>query len=159
MGNAIRVGGLANASVSTQASLGFSVAKAAANLPATTSANLFTITGGRILLTAIVGQVTTVIQTQANNLNLAFDPTVAGSNVNLCAVLNISAHAVGTLYSITGVPTDAMLSGLAVMSMTTPVILQPGAIVATTSATNTGQVSWKMWYMPLDAVLTTVAAA
>jgi len=168
MGNGIQITGLSSSfdlsasnfatDVPALFSLGNSVSKAASTLPATTSANLFTIAGGRILLTAIVGQVTTIVQAQACNLSLAFDPTVAGTNVALCGVLNITGNVVGSLYSITGVASDALMNGLAVTSMSTQVILQPGAIVWTTSATNTGQASWKMWYLPLDTGVTVVAA-
>lgn len=142
----------------TKLSLGTSVEKAAAGLPAGTVGNLFTITGGRILLTNILGEVTTVIQTQANNTKLVFDPTVTGSNVDLCAVLNISADVVGSFYSITGTFSDAMVNGLAVNGMSTPIILQPGAIALETAATNTGEIKWKMWYMPLDSGVTVAAA-
>lgn len=169
MGNGIQITGLSSsfnlgasnfdADSTTLLTLGPSVSKAAANLPASTAnAELFAITGGRILLTAIVGEVTTVIQTQACNLKITFNPTVAGNAVDLCADLNISAFAVGTLLSITGTVADAMVSGLAVRSMTTPLILQPGGIEIDTSATNTGQVKWKMWYMPLDAGVAVAAA-
>lgn len=168
MGNGIQITGLSSsfdlsasnftADASTMMMLGPSVEKAAAGLPESGSADLFLVTGGRVLLTGIVGEVTTVIQTQANNTRLAFDPTVTGSNVDLCANLNISADVVGTLYSITGVVADAMVDGLAVRAMTTPIILQPGAVVLTTAATNTGQVKWKMWYMPLDSGVMVAAA-
>lgn len=168
MGNGIQITGLASsfdlaatnfaADAAPALALGASVSRAAAALPATTTGNLFTVTGGRILLTGIVGEVTTVIQTQACNASLVVDPTVAGSNVALCAVLNISALAVGTLLSITGVAATAMQSGLAVVGMTTPWIIPPGAIGLLTSATNTGAVSWKLWYMPLDTGAVVAAA-
>jgi hypothetical protein len=168
MGNGIQITGLASsfdlgasnfgADAAPALALGASVSRAAAALPASTTGNLFTVTGGRILLTGIVGQVTTVIQTQACNASLVADPTVAGSNVALCGVLNISALAVGTLLSITGTAATAMQGGLAVVAMTTPWIIQPGAIGLLTSATNSGEISWKMWYMPLDTGAVVAAA-
>ena len=132
--------------------------RATAVLPATTVGNLFTIAGGRILLTAIVGEVTTVIQTQANVTKLVFDPTVTGSNVDLCATLDITADAVGTLYTITGTAATAMQSGLAAPSMSIPWVLQAGAIGLSCGATNTGSVKWKIWYTPLDAGVVVAAA-
>lgn len=168
MGNGLVISGLStsfnldssnfDAATSTLMGLGASVSKGATTLPATTTANLFTITGGRILMTGIVGEVTTVVQTQACNLSISSDPTVAGTSVALCGVLNISADTVGTLYSITGTVSDAMVDGLAVRGMTMPLIIQAGAIVWTTSATNTGAVSWKMWYQPLDSGVVVAAA-
>jgi len=142
----------------TKVNWGRTVERATAALPASTVGNLFTITGGRILLTAIVGEVTTVIQTQLNNTKVVFDPTVTGSNVDLCAVLDITGDAVGTLYSITGTAATAMQSGLAVVSMTTPWVLQAGAIALSCSATNTGSVKWKIWYTELDSGVVVAAA-
>ena len=56
-------------------SLGIHVQKAAATLPATTTQNIFTIGGGRVWVVALVGEVTTVIQNQANNLKVTSVPT------------------------------------------------------------------------------------
>ena len=55
------------------------VVRATATLPQTTAEALYTITGGRILLVSIIGEVTTVIQTQANNTKLTFNPTATGA--------------------------------------------------------------------------------
>jgi hypothetical protein len=49
---------------------GFLVERATAALPATTTANIFTITGGRIIVRGLVGQVTTAIQAQANAVKI-----------------------------------------------------------------------------------------
>jgi len=131
--------------------LGFRVEKATAALPATTDGALFTITGGRILLTSIVGEVTTVIQTQANNTKLKFNPTATGADQDLCAVLDTSADAVGELYTITGIVADAMRSDLLIgQGMTNPLILSEGDIELDCAATNTGSVKWTAHYIPLD---------
>ena len=134
----------------TQHFLGHSVSRATATLPQSTVGNLFTVSTGRVLLTGIIGEVTTVIQTQANNTKIVFDPTVTGANVDLCAILDITADAIGTLYSITGTVANAMLSGFAVQAQLTPIVLQPGAIALSCSASSTGSVKWDMWYLPLD---------
>ena len=88
--------------------LGTKVDRATANLPQTTQSALFTVTGGRILVTSIVGEVTTVIQNQANNTKLVANPTT-GTDVDLCAVLSITAKEVGTLFGITGLFSDALV--------------------------------------------------
>jgi hypothetical protein len=141
-------------------SIGDSVERATADLPAAgANDELFTISGGRILLTGILGEVTTVIQTQANSTKLAFNPTVTGSNVDLCATADITADVVGTLYSITGTASDGLLSGLSLAgAMAASVILQPGTIELDTSATSTGKVKWAVWYIPLDYGVSVVAA-
>lgn len=139
--------------------LGINVPRATAALPQTAAAALFTITGGRIMLTNILGAVTTVIQTQANNTKLTANPTT-GTSVDLCAVLNITADEVGCLYGITGLPSDALVgtnAGLA-PAMHRPIVLNVGSIDLDCAASNTGSVKWDMWYIPLDEGATVVAA-
>lgn len=138
------------------------VSRATASLPATTTSTLFTIATGRVLITSILGEVTTVIQTQANNTKLQFDPTDAGATQDLCAVLDITADAVGTMYSITGTPATAMGDALNFMSsdkmLARPLVLKPGGILLNCAATNTGSVKWALTYIPLDSGATVVAA-
>ena len=130
------------------------VDKATAALPATTDGDLFNITGGRVVLTSIIGEVTTAIQTQANNTKLKFNPDATGADVDLCTVLSISGDAVGTLYSITGDFSDALKEGLNCLEadalLERPIILSKGAIELDCAATNTGSVAWTVTYYALD---------
>ena len=139
--------------------LGFRVDKATAALPQTTDGALFTITGGRVYMTAIIGEVTTVIQTQANNTKLVFNPTETGADQDMCAVLNISGDAVGTLYTISGTVGDALRDDLWIgISMTYPMVLSEGDIELNCAASNTGNVSWTMFYYPIDTGATVASA-
>lgn len=142
--------------------LGIHVPRATADLPKTTTSPLFTISGGRILLMGIFGEVTTVIQTQSNNTKLVFDPTDTGANQDLCANLDITADAVGTIYSITGTPATAMQDSLNYVPsskmMAQPILLKPGAIALTCAASNSGSVKWDMFYIPVDDGAAVVAA-
>lgn len=134
--------------------LGTQVDRATDTLPQTTDEALFTITGGRVAILGIVGEVTTVIQTQANNTKLKFNPTATGADTDLCAVLDITADAVGTLYSITGTPATALQDGLLLITsnkfLAAPLILSEGDIELDCAASNTGSVAWTLWYVPLD---------
>ena len=105
---------------------------------------------GRILLVGLIGEVTTVIQTQANNTKLTFNPTATGASTDICANLNITGDAVGTLYSITGTIADAMQDGMLMTTDMTNLILSEGTIDLTCAASNTGNVKWDMFYIPLD---------
>src|SRR5688572_28180428 len=96
--------------------LGRVVERATAALPPTTASALFTVSTVRVSVTSNVGEVTTVIQTRANNTMIEFSPTDAGATQDLCAVLDIAADAVGTMYSITGTPATAMQDELNFMS-------------------------------------------
>lgn len=134
-----------------QIALGQKVDKATAALPQTAAGTLYTVTGGRILLTGIVGEVTTVIQTQANNTKLKSVPTV-GTTVDLCAVLDISAKEVGTLFGITGLFSDALVganAGAGVLPRN-PVVVPIGTIKLDCAASNTGSVKWSLTYVALD---------
>lgn len=131
---------------------GMCVQRAAADLPAGTSDDLFTISGGLVRL-YIVGEVTTVIETQLNNTNLEFLPSAAtGARNDLCAALDITGDVVGTLYTITGTAGDPMNdSGTAGWDIQRdPIIIAPGTIELHCSATNTGQVKWTVWYVPVE---------
>lgn len=138
---------------------GLKVDRATATLPQTTAAAIFTISGGRVIITSIVGEVTTVIQTQANNTKLTANPTT-GTSVDMCAVLNITADEVGCLYGITGLPSDALVgtnAGLAPL-MYRRLILPIGTIDLDCAASNTGSVKWSLTYVPLDDGAAIVAA-
>lgn len=135
------------------------VSRATDALPQTVHEALFAITGGRVMLMQIIGEVTTVIQTQANNTKLKFNPTDTGADTDICAVLNISADAVGTLYGITGTIADAMIDGLLQLkAQAAPLILSEGDIELNCAASNTGSVKWDLFYIPLDSGATVAAA-
>lgn len=138
------------------------VERATAALPQTTASALFTVSTGRVIVTSIIGEVTTVIQTQANDTKLQFNPTAAGATQDLCAVLDVSADAVGTMYSITGTPGTAMKDALNFVSsdkmLAQPLVLKPGAVELSCAASNTGSVKWTLTYWPLDTGASVVAA-
>jgi hypothetical protein len=134
-----------------------------AALPQTADDALFRITGGKIRVLGIVGEVTTVIQNQANNTKLKINPSGVGADVDLCAVLDIANDAVGTLYTITGDFSDAMQDGL--WSLETDktmeaggVILGPGDIELDCAASNTGAVKWTLNWEPVDEGANVAAA-
>ena len=143
----------------TKGLLGLQVSRATATLPQTTHHALFTVSGGRIALTGIIGEVTTIIQNQANNTKLLVDPTV-GTNTDICAALNIAADEVGCLYGITGLFSDALV-GAAAGAGVLPrnlVVIPEGTIDLDCAASNTGSVAWDMWYVPIDAGASVAAA-
>lgn len=131
--------------------LGMRVDKSTATLPAGTAGALFNVIGGRVAIKGILGEVTTVVQTQANNTKLTANPTV-GTSVDLCAVLDISADEVGCLYGITGNVGDALTgadAGYAPLPEQ-PLVAAVGTIDLDCAATNTGSVKWSIWYVPVD---------
>lgn len=141
---------------------GVKVQRATATLPQTAAGALFTVAGGKVLITSLVGEVTTVIQTQADNTKLTFDPTDAGATQDLCAVLDITADAVGTLYSVTGTPATALQDALNFLPSSKvpaqPIVLKPGSVLLDCAASNTGSVKWDLTYIPLDNGASVTAA-
>lgn len=115
-----------------------------------TTGTLFTVTGMCELI-AIVWVVTTVIQTQACNFKIS---TVSNSaTTDICADLDITAKAAQSRMSITGTFANAMINTakwVPVARQATAVIVQEGTIIATTSATNTGNIRRHALYRPLS---------
>jgi hypothetical protein len=140
-----------NGQVLRNLSLGLAVERATAALPATTQSALFNVVGGRIAVLGIIGEVTTVIQTQACNTKIRTNPTT-GSDVDICANLDITGDEVGCLYGITGTFSDAMVGANAGATVLPdrPVVVPIGTIDMVTSATNTGSVKWAIFYEPID---------
>ena len=141
---------------------GIFVNRATATLPQTGAESLFTITGGGVHVVSLIGEVTTVIETQLNNTQLVFNPTATGADTDLCATLDITADAVGTFYSLTGTAADPMTAGLQCLlpglQLASPLYLEPGDIELSCSASNTGSVAWKLLYYPIDNGAAIVAA-
>lgn len=135
----------------TAVRFGFRVDRATAALPASVAADIFLVTTGRVALLAVVGQVTTIIQAQANNTKLIAHPTT-GSDVDICATADITGLEVGGKLGITGTFATALQKALAgaIVLPTNPVVLDPGSLRLSCSATNTGSVKWTVWYLPLD---------
>ena len=140
--------------------LGIHVVKTAATLPATTTQNIFTITGGRILITALIGEVTTIVQAQANNLKVTAAPTT-GTAVDLASNLDINGKEAGTLFMIEcdGTAVVGANAGAGMSGIGSPfAVVNIGVIRIETSATNTGATKWDLWYVPLDAGAAAVSA-
>jgi len=139
--------------------IGFRVEKAATTTPQGVDAAKFTITGGRVMLTSIVGEVTVVIASGANNMKLKFNPTATGADQDLCATLDIVSDPVGELYTITGIVANAMRSDLLIgQGMTNPLILSEGDIEVDNSGSTAGEIKWTVHYLPLDDGAVLVAA-
>lgn len=134
------------------------VNRASLTIPATTTQQLFRVYGGRILVKALVGEVTTVIQTQTDNMKVsskALDTASAavGTAVDVASNLDITAMEVGGMYFVEGDGTAGVKStaGAALIGTNSGNWIAPqGEIYVTTSATNTGAMKWSIWYLPLD---------
>lgn len=138
----------------------FTEYRATDTLPQSTTESIFTVTGW-VRLEEILGIVTTVIQTQANDTKLTANPTT-GTSVDMCAVLSITGKAAGSTLRITGTLTDAMVSNSAAegagIVQATAQIIAPGTIDLVCAASNTGSVAWITRYKPLTPGARIIAA-
>lgn len=140
--------------------LGVKTTRGAATLPQSTTAPLFVVSGGRVVITALVGTVTTVIQAQANATKLTSTPTT-GSSTDMCTTLDINAKEAGTQLSLIGPPATALYgpnAGLGQL-MTNPQIVPIGQILLNCAASNTGAISWFCFWYALDDNAKLVAQA
>jgi len=149
--------------------LGFRVDKAAAILPASTTQSLFTVAGGRVLCTLMIGEVTTVFDGTANSLSVEVDPTV-GAAADLAAATVCTTDAAGTLYTVHGIQaallgtqteggTQVPTHATAKAPLGGGFIIPAGVVQLLTTATDTtGATKWFMYYVPLDEGATVVSA-
>lgn len=152
-----------NADVRTIAA-GILVTRTGKTLPQTTAANIFTITGGRIMVVSLTGLVTVATGATATTLSIGLTPASGTSSaVSLASATAITSKEVGTQFSIGSTPGSALVVGT---NASTPLqctghaawSIQTGAITVTTSASDTGQVQYDLIYIPLDVGAQVVAA-
>lgn len=133
--------------------LGQQVSKTAATLPATTTQNIFTIAGGRVLVTALIGEVTTVCSATATNLKVTSVPTT-GTAVDVASNLAVASFEAGAILVCEGDGTaligTSAGAGFAPALNALPFILPIGTVRIETSATNTGATKWDLFYVPID---------
>lgn len=141
--------------------LGIHVQKASATLPASTTQNIFTISGGRVLITCLFGEVTTIVQAQACTLKVTSVPTT-GSAVDVASTLDVNAFEAGALLICEGDGTaligTSAGAGFAPALNALPFIIPAGTLRIATSATNTGATKWDLFYFPIDDGATVVSA-
>ena len=142
---------------------GITVARPATTLVQNTEVDLYSISGGLILVTGLVGVVTTAIPNTASlTVKLTYTPT-GGSVADLTAATGITDDAVGTLYSWSYVDGDELISQLTPAGTEVPSVnfapaLSPGAylragvigITVSNHDPTTGAIKWFMTYVPIE---------
>lgn len=136
--------------------LGNQVVKSAAVVPNAAPANLFVVSGGAVLITSLVGKVSTVFTSTVTTLNMGAAPTVGTANASA-----IHASTVLTSAALGAWVTPALSSGIAGAGVVAngiswvendggDFIVDAGNITYQASAANTGQIVWYLTYIPLD---------
>jgi len=131
---------------------GIHVAKAAATVPQSTTQDIFTVTGGYVLVRALVGQVTVAIGAGTTpDLQVQHAPTT-GTTIDVAADVVVASDEIGTLYYVEGDGTALVpiSSGYAQAAAGQGFILPAGTIQIATSESTVGATRWDIWYLPLD---------
>lgn len=154
--------------------LGVRVARGATGLVQNDAVDLFTVSGGKVVLTSLIGVVSTAIANTASlTMQLQHTPS-GGSAGDLCGATVIQNDSVGTIYSlVSGVATDL----LSIQSVSTlkeadgtqvaasevptvtfaqllrnPIVVPAGTISALCSnhSPGSGAIVWSLTYIPYD---------
>lgn len=132
--------------------LGIRVDRAATPLVETSTETLFTVVGGKVLMTLLVAECTVDVG-GAVNVTLAHDPDT-GDTANLCAATAFGGVNAGDIVTITGLLTDTAIpatqAGSSNAMSSGPVILTAGIVTLNTGATVDGTFKWSLFYVPLD---------
>jgi hypothetical protein len=126
------------------------VIRVASDLPQSVAAPIFNVVGGKCMV-EIIGEVTTILGAGLNNMKLIANPVI-GADVDLCTTLDVDIDAVGTFYHLTGTLTDPLVATTSGAGASQPngIIVAPGTIDLSCSASRTGQIKWILFYIPLD---------
>jgi len=132
-----------------------------AALPQTAAATIATISGGLVLVLAILGKVNTIIGAVANATKLKATATGLTA-VDLCATVELNAAAAQALLTITGTVANAMIKNTNIncIFQATPQIIAPGVIAVDCAGNDggTGRVQWTFLWTPIDPAAKLVAA-
>jgi hypothetical protein len=126
----------------------------------TETKTLFTVSGGIVLVTSLVGTVTTTM-TVANTVKLQANPTT-GTAGDLCAATDVGTTdtPAGDLLSFQGLKGDSLLFGVGcVPTLKQPIAVAAGTIEQVTTGTSPdGAITWVLTYIPFDDGASVAAA-
>jgi hypothetical protein len=128
------------------------------------SATLFTVAGGMVLVTSLVGRVSTVLSGTTGAISLGATPTVGAAGAQVAGIASatvVGGGEAGMAYAvvatIAGAPTTLSNGGASGVAGKSPFlaqsafVVQAGIVTVTTSvATMTGAIDWYLTYVPLD---------
>lgn len=140
--------------------LGVKVDRATATLPQGATGSIFTVAGGRVVVTSLIGEVTVAAGATVTTLKVTSTPTT-GTAVDLTSATAITSLEVGGHMSLPLTLGGALVvsnAGVAEVAGAIQLLIPVGNIQITTSAGDTGSVKWSLTYIPFDDAATVVAA-
>ena len=136
-------------------SLGASTSKATGTLAASTVA-LFTITGGLVVVTSLIGVVTTAI-TVANSYKLQSDPTT-GTTTDICSATDLGTTDTPVGDMLTAVGSSGIVrGGLALVDPGAAIVLPVGQVEHVSNGTD-GAITWYCTWYPYETAGSLAAA-
>jgi hypothetical protein len=138
--------------------LGAKVSTTGKTVPQNANSALFTVSGGRVVVLGIVGEVTTVIGGTTPSAKLVANPTT-GTDSDITSAVAITSDPVGNLYGVATVGGAlVVLESVAPLNQT-PFVVKAGTIDLNVSAADaTGAIKWDLFYVPLDPGASVTAA-
>jgi hypothetical protein len=141
--------------------LGQTVNRAAALQPQTTQAAIFTVTGGKVLVTSLIGEVVVATPATANTLKITGNPT-SGTDVDWTSATSTASKEAGAIITPAVTAGGALVvanagGGNAVAP--TGYVAQIGTIdLVTSGSAATGTIKWTLTYVPIDSGAAVAAA-
>lgn len=142
--------------------LGIRVTRAAALQPQTAQAAIFNVTGGKVLVTSIIGEVVVATPATVNTLKVTGNPT-SGTDVDWCTATSTASKEAGSVITLPAAAGSALVvtaaGAGAVFPATIGWVAQIGTIdLVTSGSAATGTIKWTVTYVPLDAGAAVTAA-
>ncbi len=141
------------------------VKRATSLLPQSTTVNIFQVTGGKVLVKALIGTVTTIIQSSDPVMSISSiakdnTGTTVGTAVAVGTTTTTASLEAGGMIFVEGDGTAIVLSnaGAAYVGANSGNWIAPqGYIQWITTASKSGAVQWDLFYQPLDETARVVA--
>lgn len=124
----------------------------AQTVPQNATATIFTVAGGRVLITGLYGKVTTLISGTTPAAKIVSTPTV-GTAVDVSSATAITGKEVGALIGLAGTVGTALnvQNAGAGAALPSAVVIPAGTIGVNVSAADAaGAILWTLTYVPLD---------
>jgi hypothetical protein len=147
--------------------IGMRVRKAAAQLPQGAAGNIFTITGGRIKVVQLIGEVTTALDANAATIKAGYTPSAAGTSLGDWSIASaaMASAIVGVHLWLPAAAGSALATDIGAPKGAGGIVglvsylVPAGAVTLTTVGSNiAGRVQWDLYYIPVDSSARVVAA-
>lgn len=124
----------------------------AAALPQTLTNTLFAVDNGAIEILSLTGLVTTVIETQADECTLQYSPTTTLTTATaLTTPVDVTGYVANSVINFDNtVAGGTLLNGAVLIGSVDgqPLVVPPGVLRLGCNASNTGNVTWTLRYLP-----------